>query len=296
MRKLSLFVILAVMFAAGRAYSADSDVLARIGNQKFTVADFNRVVSYYDEAKRKLLEERPQLKQVILKRIVEGMVISRIARDKGFDKHKDVKEQIELLTNDFLASEYIKQEVVGKINISEQDMKMYYKSHQDDFKSPEMVDARHILIRVDKSASEETRREAKEKAELILEKIKSGADFAELASKFSDDPSSRAKGGELGFFARGRFIPEFEKAAFDLKPGQVSDVVKTSVGYDIIKVEAKKEPAVEPYEKVKEKVREQVFKDFKAARISNFVEDAMSDAKVKFNFAPILPKKGAPLK
>jgi peptidyl-prolyl cis-trans isomerase C len=295
-KKLCLFVILAVVLAAGRAYSADSDVLARIGNQKITVADFNRIVSYYDEAKRKLLDERPQLKQVIVKRIVEGIVISRIARDKGFDKHKDVKEQIELLTNDFLASEYIKQEVVGKIDISEKDMKMYYKSHQDDFKSPEMVEARHILIKVDKSASEGTRKEAREKAEEILKKIKSGEDFAKLASKFSDDPTSRAKGGELGFFPMGRFIPEFEKVAFELKPGQVSDVVKTPVGYDIIKVEARKEPAVEPYDKVKEKVREQVFKDFKRARINDFVENAMSDAKVKFNFAPLLTKKEAPPK
>jgi peptidyl-prolyl cis-trans isomerase C len=219
------------------------------------------------------------------------LVISKIARDKEFEKRAEIREQLELLTDDLLASEYIKKEVVAKISVPEDDMKLFYKAHQEDFKAPEMVRARHILIKVDKSASGDDKKKAKDKAEGILKRIKSGEDFAKLASEFSDDPGSKTKGGDLGLFQRGKMVPAFEEVAFSLNAGEVSDVVETRFGFHLIKVEEKKEAAIEPYDKVKEKIGEKVRAEFKKARVAEFFEEAMKDAGVEMNLEPFLPKQ-----
>lgn len=266
-------------------------VLAKIGDKRITMSDLNRIISYYDPEKQKLLEQQPQFKATILQRIVQGMVLSRIAKDKGFDKRPDIKEELELMSNDLIASEYLKKEVVGKIEVTEKDMSMYYKAHPEEFKTPEMVRARHILIKINKESSEEEKKKAREKAEGILKRIRSGEDFAKLASEFSDDPGSKTRGGDLGFFPKGRMVPDFEKVAFSMKPGEVSDIVETPYGFHIIKVEERKEAELQPYEKVKDKVREKIIADFRKAKVDEFVEKAMKDAGVELNLEPFLPKQ-----
>lgn len=287
----SFFVLstLLLMLANVPAFAQEDGVLASIGDKKLTMADFNRIISYYDAEKQKALDQNPVFKATIFQRIVQGMVISKIARDKGFDRRADIKEQLELLSNDFLASEYLKKEVIGKMTFSESDMQLYYKTHQEEFKTPEMVRARHILIRVDKSVSEEAKKKAKEKAEQVLKRLRAGEDFAKLASEFSEDPSSKTKGGDLGFFPRGKMVPDFEKVVFSLKPGEISDVFETPFGFHVIKVEEKKEAAIEPYDK--DKVKEKMIAEFKKARVDEFVEKAMKDGGVKMNLEAFLPKK-----
>lgn len=286
------FILLSIMATAEEAVpqSKDDVVLAKIGDKKITMSDLKRIISYYDPEKQKILEQQPHFKATILQRIVQGMVISKIARDNGFDKRPDIREQIELMSNDLIASEYLKKEIVGKINVTEEDMSIYYKAHQDEFRTPEMVRARHILVRVGKDAPEEDKKKARDKIGDILKKIKAGEDFAKLATEFSDDPGSKNKGGDLGFFPKGRMAPEFENAAFSMKPGEVSDIVETPFGFHIIKVEEKKESILQPYEKVKDKVKEKVFNDFRKARVDEFVEKAMKDAAVELNLDPFLPK------
>lgn len=294
MKRFFLFVsIVAVMLLLSNVSApAEEDVvIAKIGDKKIMMSDLKRMISYYDAEKQKILEQQPQFKATILQRIVQGMVLSKIARDSGFDKRPDIKEQIELMSNDLLASQYLLKEVVGKINVTEEDMSIYYKAHQDEFRTPEMVRARHILIKVDKSASEDDKRKAREKAEDILKKVKAGEDFAKLASEFSDDPGSKNKGGDLGFFPKGRMVPDFEKVAFSMKPGEVSDIIETPFGFHIIKVEEKKESILEPYEKIKDKVKERVFNDFRKAKVDEYVEKAMKDAGVELNLEPFMPKK-----
>lgn len=287
------FVLLAVTASAEEAapQSHDDVVLAKIGDKKIMMSDLKRMISYYDPEKQKILEQQPQFKATILQRIVQGMVISKIARDNGFDKKPDIKEQIELMSNDLIASEYLKKEVVGKISVTEDDMSIYYKAHPEEFRTPEMVRARHILIKVDNKAKEDEKVKAKERAEGILKRIKSGEDFAKLATEFSDDPGSKNKGGDLGFFPKGRMVPNFEKAAFALRVGEVSDIVETPFGFHIIKVEEKKESILQPYEKVKDKVKEKVFNDFRKTRVDEFVEKVMKDAGVELNLEPFMPKK-----
>lgn len=287
-----LTVFSIVMLLSSVLAHAEEDVLlAKIGDKKIMMSDLKRMISYYDPEKQKILEQQPQFKATILQRIVQGMVLSKIAKDNGFDKRPDIKEQIELMTNDLLASQYLLKEVVGKINVTEEDISLYYKAHLEEFRTPEMVRARHILVKVEKSAQEDDKKKAKDKIEDILKKLKAGEDFAKLASEFSDDPGSKNKGGDLGFFPKGRMVPDFEKVAFSLKPNEVSDIVETPFGYHIIKIEEKKESVQEPLEKVKDKVREKVFADLRKARVDEFVEKAMKDAGVELNLEPFMPKK-----
>ncbi len=291
MKRFFVLSVLLLMLAKGSAFAQGDTVLAKVGDTKITMSDFDRIISFYDAEKQKLLAQNPTFKATILQRIVQGMVLSKIARDKGFDKRPDVKEQIGLLSNDLLATEYLKKEIVEKIDVSENDIQLYYKAHQEEFTTPEMVRARHILIKVDKSASEDAKKKAKEKAEGILKRIKSGEDFAKLASELSDDPGSKENGGDLGFFPKGKMVPNFEKAAFALKPGEMSSIVETPFGFHIIKVEEKKEAVIEPYDKVKDKVREKVRAEFKKRRVEEFVQKAMKDAGAEVNLEPFLPKK-----
>ncbi len=269
----------------------EDPVLAKIGDKKITMSDLDRIIGYYDVKQQKLFEQNLQAKATLLKRIVEGMVISEVARKKGFDKEAGIKEQLEMISNDFLTTEYMKKEIIAKINVTEEEVKLYYKAHPEEFRTPEMVKARHILIRADKNASEEDKKKAREKAEEVLKEIKAGEDFAKIAAEISDDPGSKTKGGDLGFFPKGKMVPDFEKAAFSLKPGQLSDVVQSPLGFHIIKVEEKKESVLEPYDKAKDKAREKVFADLRRARIEEYVEKAMKDAGVEMNLEALAPKK-----
>lgn len=134
------------------------------------------------------------------------------------------------------------------------EIQSYYQQHLSDYQVPEEVTVRHILIAVPAGADAATDQAAKQKAEALLKQIRSGADFAELAKKNSDDPGSKDNGGELGPIQRGVTVPAFESAAFALQPGQVSDVVKTQFGYHIIKVEAKQTAHTKPLDEVKQAI------------------------------------------
>ncbi|HVZ85301.1 MAG TPA: peptidylprolyl isomerase [Terracidiphilus sp.] len=119
---------------------------------------------------------------------------------------------------------------------TQQEIQQYYSQHQSEYQVPEQARARHILIKVAPNADAKTDAAAKAKAEDLLKQIKAGANFAELAKKYSDDPGSKDSGGELGFAQRGRMVPEFDKAIFSQKIGDVA-IVKTQYGYHIVQVE-----------------------------------------------------------
>jgi len=277
----SMLLLLMLLLFQGKAFSADAAVAAKIGDHKITVSDFNRIIGYLDSDRQKALEKNPQLKENFLRQIAQSMAIARLAKEKGFDKKPDVKEQMELFSDNFLANEFLKREVAQKVTIPEDEMKSYYDKNIDEFKTPEMVRARHILVKVTPSATEEDKKKAKEKAEEILGKIKNGEDFIKLATDLSDDSGSKIKGGDLGFFSRGKMVKPFEDAAFSLKPGEVSGIVETQFGFHIIKVEEKKDPSVEPFDKVKDRINQKLLQERIKSKVTDFIENAMKEEKVE---------------
>ncbi|MEJ2470746.1 MAG: SurA N-terminal domain-containing protein [Desulfuromonadales bacterium] len=159
------------------------------------------------------------------------------------------------------------QRYLDQVTFDEDELAKYYRRHLDQFEILEKVKASHILVKVDPDADEATREERRAYAESILEEIKNGKDFAELARHKSDDKASAVKGGELGFFTRGSMVKPFEEAAFSMKPGEISDLVETPFGYHIIKVEAYTEPGIRPMEEAIDEVKEGLRAD-KAAQLA----------------------------
>lgn len=134
----------------------------------------------------------------------------------------------------------------GPPQVSEADIQQYYNTHQQQFQVPEEVRVRHILISVPAKADAKTVAAAKAKAEGILAQLHNGANFAALAKKYSDDPGSKAQGGELGYIQHGATVPEFDKTAFSLQPGQTSGVIRTQFGFHILQVEDRQPAHVKP--------------------------------------------------
>ncbi len=131
---------------------------------------------------------------------------------------------------------------LSKVSVTTKEVRDFHQSYKDSIpEQPQSIKLGHILLEIKPSSS--TLDSLKKRGEMVLELAKSGEDFASLASKYSDDPSGK-NGGDLGFFKRGDMIPKFEKVAFALEPGEISDLVETEFGYHIIKVEEKKEDAV----------------------------------------------------
>ncbi len=137
--------------------------------------------------------------------------------------------------------------VSAAIQPTDADLHKEYTASMEQFRTPERVQVRHILIK--STAADDADR--KLKAEGVLKLVQKGEDFAKLADRNSDDPGSAKQGGELGFIVKGQTVPEFEKAAFSLQPGQTSDLVKTTYGYHVIQVEKHEQARLQPFEEVR---------------------------------------------
>ena len=166
------------------------------------------------------------------------------------------------------------------IEISDERIKKYYDIYKDKEFSEDQVKASHILLKVESDATEEEKSQVKSKAEEVLKKAKAeNADFAALAKEFSEDPGSKELGGDLGFFGKGKMVPEFEEEAFYLPKGEISDLVETSFGYHIIKVEDKKK-VYQPLETVKGQIKTKLLKEDALDKAKNLAEDVQFDAVV----------------
>lgn len=166
----------------------------------------------------------------------------------------------------------------GTPQVTPQEVQQYYSAHMKDFQVPDQVKARHILVKVAPGADAKTDAAAKAKAEDILKQLKAGGNFAELAKKYSDDPGSKDQGGELGFLKHGVTVPEFDKAAFSLNPGQISGLVKTQFGYHIIQTEEKQTAHTQSLAEVAPKIQDILARQKQVQAATNFAQQLSSEA------------------
>ena len=252
-----------------------------------------------------------QYKSQLRQQILEAMIIEQLLDEKIKEKNirvsdKEVDEQLEkiaaqqnLSLNDIKelmeargqslddAKQRIKKGMTyqklmeaqwaGKINVTEDEAKKYY---DDNAKELEQVRASHILIKpitTDPNTDpNQAKAKAKAKAEDLLKKINAGADFAELARANSDCPSA-TQGGDLGYFNRGQMVPAFEKVAFTLKPGQISDIVETQFGYHIIKVTDRKN---DTFAKAKDDCMKRLAQPKEAEFAEKYIDSLKAKAKI----------------
>ncbi|WP_455663005.1 peptidylprolyl isomerase [Pradoshia sp.] len=174
----------------------------------------------------------------------------------------DLKEDIETNIK-------IEKLMAKDIKLTDDEVKSYYEENKKNFDTPESIEVSHILVEDEKTAQK------------VLDKLNAGEDFAELAKEYSTDTATAAKGGELGFITSGEMVKEFEKAAFALKVGEISDIVKTDYGYHIIKATDHKEAKESTYEESKEQAKEAALAEKISSEYSTWVEKLKADYDIK---------------
>jgi peptidyl-prolyl cis-trans isomerase C len=179
-----------------------------------------------------------------------------------------------------LAKELFDKRTASIKPVSEQDARAFYDNNEERFVQPERVKASHILLQVNQNDSEATRAQKKAEVQRILGEIKKGGDFAEMARKFSDCPSKQ-QGGDLGFFERGRMDPEFEKAAFGLKTGQMSGVVETQFGYHIIKAVEHSPASTVPFDQAKQNIMQYLTEQQKQQALTTYFDSLRAASNVQ---------------
>jgi peptidyl-prolyl cis-trans isomerase C len=246
------------------------------GKSGQTLAEVNGAVITTEEFKKELQNLPPVLKPMAesldgKKQLIETMVIRELllqeAQKAGVDKSQEVADKLADLKKQVVVQAYLKKKVDEQANISDADLQKYYDQNKEKFKSGEQVRASHILVKDEAEAKD------------ILAQLKGGASFEELAKKKSVDAAAGAKGGDLGWFGKGTMLPEFEKAAFGLKEGELSGVIKTQFGYHVIKQTGKRPAGIRPFAEVKDQIREELLPEKQQEVFKKLRDDLKKNAK-----------------
>jgi peptidyl-prolyl cis-trans isomerase D len=182
----------------------------------------------------------------------DDVQIDQAAMASYFEENKGqylIPEKIKIATIEFDPAGF-----ESSVFVPEQQVVDYYDMNMDRYEQKKEVRARHILFKIDQGATEEEVQAVKERAESVLKEARSGKDFADLAKTYSEGPSGK-DGGDLGFFSEGQMTKSFEEVAFQMKKGEISDLVRTEFGYHIIKVEDIKEARIKSFEEVRDEIR-----------------------------------------
>jgi peptidyl-prolyl cis-trans isomerase C len=169
---------------------------------------------------------------------------------RGFDRARLKRDILESVT----VQKWVASTVVPSITISDADLQKFYELNESHLVEPEKVRARHILLRVEQSATPEVKAAQRRKIDEIRVRLAGGADFAAVAQESSDDKASGARGGDLGWFHRGQMVPEFEQPVFALQPKKLSDVIESRFGFHLVEVIEKQAQQKLPFDKVKERL------------------------------------------
>jgi peptidyl-prolyl cis-trans isomerase C len=183
------------------------------------------------------------------------------------------------ITTSLKIERLLKKEVYDKVSVQPEEARLYYEAHPKQFTVQEEVRARHILIATAEGSDEAQQKEALAAIQKAAERVRSGEPFEDVARDLSQDGSA-ASGGDLGYFGRGQMVPEFEEVAFSLDKGQVSDVVKTPLGYHLIKIEDRRPERVLPFEDVEAGIRAYLRKTKANALGEEYIERLKAGAKI----------------
>ncbi|HYX68259.1 MAG TPA: peptidylprolyl isomerase [Terriglobales bacterium] len=212
--------------------------------------------------------------------------------DQSLKAHGIPREQyLKELERRMTLERVFRQKVLRPARVSDAALRAYYQKNLKKFQRPEQVKARLILVALDAKASPDDERKAREKAQMIYQQAQAGKDFAALAEQYSDD-FYKIKGGDLGWVHRGRLEPDFEKVAFSLAVGKVSEPFRTSYGYNLIKVEGRQPAAQMKFADLRVMLKAQLEEERARALRSAWVEDLKKGARVETVDPPAAPQSG----
>ncbi len=245
-RLITAFILVLVL--SGLAYAAEADtannankVVARVNSQDITENDLLEFVKPFGQ-QAMMLYGTEQGRKMILDDVITMRLYALDGEAQKLDEAPEFRAQLATARNAMLAQAAMRKAIDGLI-VSDDEAKKFYDENPKLFVQQERVHARHILVSGDETLAK------------VQEALKSGKSFDAVAKEYSIDPGSAVNGGDLGEFPRGVMVPEFEKAAFDLKnPGEVSEPVKTQFGWHIIKLEDRIPEMPSPFEEVKPRI------------------------------------------
>lgn len=274
------------------------EIIARVNNEIITRADLARArISLQEEMKQECRNcSAEQLRAMLadkeknlLRDLIDQSLLVQRAKDKSVNVEPDVVKRLDQIRqqngiatmeelekkisesgisfedfksnirNGMLTQEVIRHEVGSKIVIGREEVQKYYSEHKNEFQRPEQVVLREIFVSTE-GKKDAALSELENKAKNLLERVKKGEDFAELAKRHSDGSTAKS-GGELGVFERGQLAKDLEDIVFKLNRGQVSDVIRTKTGFLFLKVEQRYEAGLQPVEKVEGEIMNRLYFD-----------------------------------
>jgi peptidyl-prolyl cis-trans isomerase D len=221
-------------------------------------------------------EQREVAQWVLTPEQVRGQVkVGAEDVKRYYDEH-----QAEFTIPDRVRVEYVlltQEAVSGRVEVTPQEVAAYYQDHLSQYRKPEERKASHILIGVPKEATAEAKAQARKKAEDILAELRASPKaFADLARKHSEDPGSAQAGGDLGFFARGAMVKQFDDAVFGMQAGDIAGPVETEYGFHLIRLDAIKQGEATPLDKVRAEIEEELKKQ-KAGKLFAEAADTLQN-------------------
>ena len=266
-----LFLIFAVVFFIGctQKESSKGPVLAKVDGTVITKEDFINKISRVPEWARERFQSE-QGKKEFLDELIKEQLIYKDAIKNGLDRDNAFKKELEEFKKMNLIKTILEKEVEKKAKLDPKEIRDFYDKNTDKFTIGTEVRARHILV------------DTEEQAKDIIKKLRLNENFSMLAGQYSKDKATAKNGGDLGFFGRGRMVPEFEAVVFNLKVGENVNVpIKTRFGYHIVQVTDRKEGRAGGFEEVKGALERQLMIEKQKTLFDTYIEKLKKEAKIE---------------
>lgn len=251
MRTLVILLLICFAISCNNSNNNDtaSEVIVKVGSETITKDDLMREVNKLSQKQKALYASSPQKLSEFLESHINQRVLYKEAKKRGIQDREDIREQIENYKQKLIAKTLGK-EILEELALSDDEVKTYYEQNKSNY---ERIDISKIVIKYEDEDSKIT---ALSDAEQIVEKARSGESFEKLASEYSDDHLSKARGGKVGYINRGRFSHEIDEVIFELNEGDITKPFEVDGAYLIIK--ANNKPDLPPYGQIENSIRSEL--------------------------------------
>lgn len=263
---LLLCLILGAFIFSGCS-DAKSRPLATVDGKVITIGDFEKRLAELPPYYKTFATQR---QKDFLDDMIAKQLLYKEALRRGLDRDADVRELLKEARQKILIAKLIEVEEKKKHYVGEEQIREFYELRKNDFVNPLKLRASHIQVETESQAND------------ILQKLKSGGDFGELARQYSKDPSMQ-NGGDIGYFTKGQLLPEIESAVFELKIGEISDLIRTQIGYHIIKLTDRIEPHVAELSEVRKKIEKELNNKAQKDTFESLIKNLRSKTRIKVN-------------
>ena len=264
-----IFASILLVYGCGRNEKPkEEEILVRVGDSVITTAEYKEELTMLPPNYRNIAD---MYKDQFLESLISKRLLLQEAKRKNLENSEAVKKFTQRAKEEIMIQELINTEVANKAEVTDSEIEEHYNENQNNYMELAKMKASHILVDSEVIAIK------------VLHDLKNGVDFAELAKEYSLDIPTKDKGGELQYFAKGQLFPEFEQACEKLEIGEVSEAVKTGLGYHIIKVLDKKEAKAKTLEEVKDTIKNELVSSKQTLLYENLLQDLKKNQPVSIN-------------